>query len=211
MAENYSSPNLPTKQCSQCHTEYPATREYFYYLKSGKNGLHPWCKRCCVAANKIYHEKNRKKREEYAQKYRDEHREQRMAYDRAYYAANKEHITQRNRKYVVAHKQRTAEYTRLWRAANRDKERAHSAMRRALKRANGGSYSDKDIQQLQKNQKNRCYYCQCKLVEYHVDHIVPLSRGGSNDPSNLVLACPTCNISKRDKLPHEWSKGGRLL
>src|SRR6266567_4724163 len=33
----------------------------------------------------------------------------------------------------------------------------------------------------------------------------------ANDISYLVLACPTCNNSKHDKFPWEFSKGGRLL
>ena len=35
------------------------------------------------------------------------------------------------------------------------------------------------------------------LVEaYHVDHVVPLMRGGSNDPDNICLACKPCNLAK---------------
>ena len=34
--------------------------------------------------------------------------------------------------------------------------------------------------------------------------IIPLSRGGSNDPENLTAACFECNNSKRDKLLEEW-------
>lgn len=44
-----------------------------------------------------------------------------------------------------------------------------------------------------------------------VDHVVPLVKGGSNGPDNLVIACSTCNLRKNDKLPHEWPEGGRLL
>jgi 5-methylcytosine-specific restriction endonuclease McrA len=40
--------------------------------------------------------------------------------------------------------------------------------------------------------------------KYHVDHLVPLAKGGHNNPSNLVIACPHCNDSKGAKLPHEF-------
>jgi hypothetical protein len=32
--------------------------------------------------------------------------------------------------------------------------------------------------------------------EYHVDHARPLSRGGTNDPTNLQLLCGECNLRK---------------
>jgi len=32
-----------------------------------------------------------------------------------------------------------------------------------------------------------------------IDHIVPHSRGGADHPANLVLACESCNLEKKDK------------
>lgn len=39
--------------------------------------------------------------------------------------------------------------------------------------------------------KNKCTYCG-KLAT-SVDHVVPVSRGGTNDPANVVAACRSCN------------------
>jgi DNA-directed RNA polymerase subunit RPC12/RpoP len=87
---------------------------------------------------------------------------------------------------------------------------ASNARRRARKRNAEGSFSSEDVLLMKKSQGNRCWYCQKSLeAGYHIEHRVPLSRGGSNNPSNLVLACPSCNLSKGDKLPSEWSD--RLL
>lgn len=43
-----------------------------------------------------------------------------------------------------------------------------------------------------------CQYCGAAApnVQLHVDHIVPVSEGGSDDPSNLVTACAACNFGK---------------
>jgi 5-methylcytosine-specific restriction endonuclease McrA len=46
-----------------------------------------------------------------------------------------------------------------------------------------------------------CRYCGRKApeVELHVDHVDPVSRGGSDDESNLVAACVDCNLGKSDR------------
>lgn len=42
--------------------------------------------------------------------------------------------------------------------------------------------------------------------ECSIDHLLPVSRGGTDDPSNLVLACKGCNRSKSDRTPDEWAE-----
>lgn len=51
--------------------------------------------------------------------------------------------------------------------------------------------------------RGRCTACQRDLTgllssqfERHIDHIVPLARGGINDVTNLQLLCSACNIEK---------------
>jgi 5-methylcytosine-specific restriction endonuclease McrA len=42
-----------------------------------------------------------------------------------------------------------------------------------------------------------CAYCTMSLNGgYHVDHMIPLSRGGRNDWTNLAISCRACNLSK---------------
>ena len=45
-----------------------------------------------------------------------------------------------------------------------------------------------------------CQYCGAKApdAELHVDHIVPVSKGGGNSLDNLVTACAACNLGKSD-------------
>lgn len=49
-----------------------------------------------------------------------------------------------------------------------------------------------------------CQYCGERGKKLECDHVIPISRGGSNEESNLVTACFSCNRSKRDKLVSEW-------
>ena len=53
----------------------------------------------------------------------------------------------------------------------------------------------------------RCSYCGATGVRMTVDHVVPLSRGGGNEPANLVAACRPCNSSKGSKTLEEWAHG----
>lgn len=48
-----------------------------------------------------------------------------------------------------------------------------------------------------------CRYCGCDN-RLTLDHVQPRSRGGSDDQSNLVLACKPCNSSKGAKTIAEW-------
>jgi len=51
---------------------------------------------------------------------------------------------------------------------------------------------------------NECSYCGGTEGPFEIDHVIPLARGGSNEPWNLVLACRACNRSKKDRLIAEW-------
>ncbi len=48
-----------------------------------------------------------------------------------------------------------------------------------------------------------CAYCGAH-GEMHMDHFVPLARGGTHALGNLVSACPRCNLSKSDHDPEAW-------
>ncbi|MEH2086313.1 HNH endonuclease [Nostoc sp.] len=51
--------------------------------------------------------------------------------------------------------------------------------------------------------RNRCGYClspqRLVMARLEIEHIIPISKNGSNDESNLWLACPLCNRYKSDK------------
>lgn len=58
-------------------------------------------------------------------------------------------------------------------------------------------------------QEGRCFYCKrpCILdgpnnwrVTATLDHVVPKSRGGTNEQSNFVMACRGCNYRKASKV-----------
>lgn len=50
----------------------------------------------------------------------------------------------------------------------------------------------------------RCVYCGDTEGPFHYDHLWPVSRGGSNEPNNIVMACAPCNLAKGGKTLVEW-------
>jgi len=120
------------------------------------------------------------------------------AYSAAYYAANPEKVKANNA---------------AWNAANPEAARAHRATHRARKRDAEGSHTRADIKALFALQKSKCACCWASIKGgYHVDHIMPLALGGSNDRGNLQLLCPTCNLCKGAKHPADYmQQRGHLL
>lgn len=54
--------------------------------------------------------------------------------------------------------------------------------------------------------EGRCAYCATPLTVHTatMDHIVPLSRGGTTTLANLVVACRSCNMQKHARTAVEW-------
>lgn len=48
-----------------------------------------------------------------------------------------------------------------------------------------------------------CHYCQrrFKPTELTMDHVIPLARGGTSVPANIVPACRACNREKKLATP----------
>lgn len=99
---------------------------------------------------------------------------------------------------------------KAWRARDYaldpEKYRAREQNYRARRLAAPGSFTSWDIHLIMKKQRGGCFYCGERLGReaWHIDHFIPLARGGTNYPENLVAACATCNLSKNAKMPWEF-------
>jgi len=191
--------DIPQKQCTACLKEFPATTKYFYTHKS-KDTLRSQCKKCCNQTSK--------------QNYQD-HKEEINNRHREYQRTHLAEANERAKKHARLHREEKKAYDRYYQQTHREVTRAAWRNRHARKLNNGGFHTVADIAKQYKNQRGKCYYCKTKISQdkrgYDVDHVIPLARGGSNGPENLVVTCPTCNRSKNARMPHEWPQGGRLL
>lgn len=73
-----------------------------------------------------------------------------------------------------------------------------------------GSYTETEIMQIRTRLKDSCFYCGEDLKGGgEKDHIIPLSKSGSNWASNITLACLGCNRDKCNKSVFEFVKWRR--
>jgi hypothetical protein len=88
-----------------------------------------------------------------------------------------------------------------------------SEIRRARERGAEGKFTNDEIKTLFERQRGKCAYCHKSIGKgYHIDHVVPLARGGTNWITNLALACARCNITKGATDPIDFARRiGRLL
>lgn len=130
--------------------------------------------------------------------------ERKKATSNAWYAANCDKVRERTRARRLANPEKFSDYNRVYRATHlaqhRERNRPSAHRRRAL--------ISKDViepitaKQLAAILSDPCIYC--GDPSEHIDHVIPLSRGGDHSLDNLVASCAKCNLSKGAKLPTEW-------
>lgn len=197
----------PLKTCSSCGHEYPATTEYFYFKKGGRYGVTGQCRECRKKSDSAYYRAHAEERKAYARvqskAYYQEHREQVLERTRAY---QRDHPEQYREYAKRRDPEATRDYQRLWVEKNRDKHNAKARRRRALEAGAVGTHTAADVGDQLVRQRGRCFYCHSKLGDkYHVEHVTPLSLGGTNGPENLVIACADCNLKKSSKHPMDFA------
>lgn len=142
-----------------------------------------------VVSNRARHQAN-------GRQWRQENVDRARECDRARYAKNPD---------------RWRESAKRWLANNPEKIAEYNSARRARKQGAEGRYTADDVARIFAMQKGRCACCG-KRRPLTVDHIVPLSRGGTNWPSNLQGACHSCNSRKNARDPIEFMQSmGALL
>lgn len=177
------------------------------------------------AYNRAYREKNRERLHEY-EKNRvrpPESLERHKEYRKQWALDNKEHVREKNQKWYKrvkadpekdAHHLKTQnEYRRKHPEESSRRNKAYwakhperyklksktSNIRRKAREKNAqGTFNSNQWLSRFNLYGGRCAYCSCSVTldSVHIDHVIPLSLGGSNWPSNLVPACAKCNLKK---------------
>ena len=218
------------KKCPKCGVE--KREKEFYSLKSGKLSCH--CKECGREYQRRFKQsnpnkvkdsrrkhylknkdnilaKNRLKRRPYdpdkAKKYRKNNPDRIKKLKRKCYLKNKDKVLESNKRWARENRKKVNEcnrkYNKRYREKHPEKSRNYTRIRRARKKGAKGCFTHEQVKARFHYYGNRCYYCGCD-GKMTLDHRIPLSKGGTNWPANIVPACMSCNSSKRNKTEKEF-------
>lgn len=121
-------------------------------------------------------------------------------------------VKERKRKYSETHRDMINERQRRWYYAKPNKKLSNRAY--TFSRKSGGLLTKETLQIVYEDNIKRfgtltCYLC-LQPIEFgkdHLEHKIPLSRGGTNARDNLDVACSKCNLSKNRKTETEFRNG----
>lgn len=212
------------KTCTGCGQTLPV--ENFSPSKLGLYGVRSKCRPCCALATQGYRKRNPEKVRDYNARFRAENpgkvaqknrefRERNPDYAKNYHATYKDlenlrkrqeywsdpaKQSQRKRKARLENPEKFRERYRSYAQNNKTKLNEKAARRRALKAKASTFYvSKKEVWHLY---NSKCFYC--PKPSETIEHVIPLSRGGSHGIGNLVPCCGSCNYSKAGRTVMEW-------
>lgn len=204
-----------SKACTKCGQIKVVTD--FYKSSRSKSGFAARCKECAKEASiqskskkpeyylnyqKQWRNQNRKRLNMQAQDYYWQNPELYKARSKNWSNLNKDKVAIKNAIYRSSNRDYLIALMREWRKANPDKAVYYNTLRRT-RMNNNGIYlvTTKDLSKLM---SKPCFYCGGKAE--HLDHVVPIARGGRHSIGNLLPACRQCNQSKGAKFITEWRK-----
>jgi 5-methylcytosine-specific restriction endonuclease McrA len=139
-----------------------------------KDGLSSYCKPCRISASGQWSAANPEKRKHIRDQWAQE---------------NPEKLKESFKKYRESNNGKTRTATHNWMAKKRD----------------GGTLSPGLVNRLYVLQRGKCVCCGLPLGDgYQVDHIIPVSMGGTNTDENIQLLRTTCNLHKHAKHPIDF-------
>jgi 5-methylcytosine-specific restriction endonuclease McrA len=181
--------NILPKKCSKCG-EWKSRSEFYddnrKDNKKSKDGKRPVCKACKRELSKLEHIANPQAHN--ARTLRWKHR-------------NPEKVAEQSHKWYAANAERKYETHKAWVDNNRPKISEYNRNSKARRRGGNGEITAQEWQALKEFYDYTCLCCRQQEPEITLtlDHVLPLSLGGSNTMDNAQPLCGSCNSTKHNK------------
>jgi 5-methylcytosine-specific restriction endonuclease McrA len=202
---------VSSKVCKGCGVEKSLAE--FYKQTGMADGYLNKCRACVRARTQKYrrehleqcvqYEKARANlphRVEARRKYEEEHKAEISEYKKKWAAENKDSVAASKHAYYEREREEVLARSKKWAEDNPDKVRSAKAnnrrKRRAARHASSGSFTAEEFRALCEAYGNRCLACGDTEAALEADHVVPLTRGGSDDIGNIQPLCGPCNRKK---------------
>lgn len=213
------------RPCTCCGTMLLVNTENFYTRtrENGRKYFTAKCKECIKSKRAAYRSENpdvvaesaaktfakngKKYNSTRREKFRNnqELRTAKNTSTREWQKNNSEHVIAYRRAYRIEFREVLSRRASSYYTQNPGKFRAYRQARKGRIRGAEGSFKEADLKKQFADQFGCCFWCRNPLSSgYHADHYIPVSKGGSNKPYNIVLSCQTCNISRGAKMPVEF-------
>lgn len=197
-----SLPQEKQKECTKCNKISPLSGFSANHTTTDK--LSSQCKKCASERSKEWRLKNKDKHRQYSKEWQKLNPEKRKKQCRKYTQKHREKLCEKRRERYQRNKDKERENSKKWQLANLQKFRHAQNLCKTRRRHQMKKSDDKITFDQWENIKtlagNRCHYCKKEFKKLTMDHVIPLSRGGEHNPSNIVPACQSCNASKSNKI-----------
>lgn len=187
------------KTCTQCKVvkpidEFPPDRRN----SDGKQGK---CRACRATNQRAYITKHPERKRESDKRFRENHPEFMREKQRAYSANNRDRLNALSAQWRRDHRSRRNEIVRAYRARHSESYRVTHQRYQARKWAAEGACTRAEWEAIleQYAPEGRCPACGNQRP-MTMDHIIPLSLGGTNSINNLQPLCNHCNAVKGQKI-----------
>lgn len=132
-------------------------------------------------------------------------KEKRLAGMKRYRDSNPKAMRQRRDRYRAENRETILARKAAYREANRIALRLAERQRQYKRLASENPCAPEEIEQMYEDQGGLCAYCEAPLeMLFHMDHMLPLSRGGTHAWENIAITCPRCNLRKSAKTAEEF-------
>lgn len=179
----YRPPNSNERQCRQCKRD------------SRKRNYDSQKRRREYLANKERHNESSKR-------WYQTNKQRHKALMARWYRENAETHRKLQHEWYIKNRAKHLKATSQWSANNLDRKALYRANRRVKIKNAPGRATTRQLKDRIDYYGRRCAYCQGPFEE--IDHAIPLSRGGSNWPANLMPSCLSCNRRKFMKTIWEY-------